>query len=153
MPDHTRPLWADLPHGDAINALLDELRDLTDDEARAIDAAWNAAMDAALDAELDDVLDAALGAPGAPGDPGDPWTAVMGAALGAGRGAPWSATSESAWGSAQYAAQDAARALVVADLVGQYGLTRDHLDTLAAPARTIPRLSAIIDRALPGGES
>ena len=43
---------------DAINALLDELRTLSPDEARD--------MDAELDAEMDAVLDAAFGAGSAP---------------------------------------------------------------------------------------
>ena len=47
MTDHTRPLWADLPTGDEITALLDELRTLSPDEARAIDTAWGAVPEAA----------------------------------------------------------------------------------------------------------
>ena len=38
---------------------------------------------------------------------------------------------------------------VVADLISQHGLTRDRLDTLTAPARVVPRLAEIVDRALP----
>ena len=49
MTDHTRPL-----HGDAISARLDELRTLSLDEARAIDAELDAAMDAVLDAAFED---------------------------------------------------------------------------------------------------
>ena len=36
MPDHDRPLWADLPHGEEIGELLDELHTLSPDEARAM---------------------------------------------------------------------------------------------------------------------
>ena len=143
MTDHDRPLWANLPHSNEINALLDELRDLTDVEARAMDVARSAVRGAARRGAARAAV----------------WGAARrGAAWGASRrgavlGAAWRDAWESAPGSAQYAAGDTALALVVADLVGQYGLTRDHLNVLTAPARTIPRLSVIIDRALPEGES
>ena len=131
MTDRTRPPWANLPHGDEISALLDALRDLTGAEVEALDAtptiirgtarvaAWFAAMGAGRTAT---------------------WTA----AWTAGRGVAWFAE----YPAARSATQDAALALVAADLVGQYGLTRYHLNTLAAPARTIPRLSSIIDAVL-----
>ena len=48
--DRTRPLWADLPHGDEITALLDELRTLSPDEARAMSASWRVAGRAVEDA-------------------------------------------------------------------------------------------------------
>ena len=114
MPDRTRPLWADLPHGDEITALLDELRTLSPDEARAIDTAWGAVPEAA-------------------------WRVAGSAAEGVARRS-----------AARGVPLDAVLALVVADLVGQHGLTRDHLDVLTAPARTIPRLASIIDAALAG---
>ena len=150
MTDHdrTRPLWADLPHGDEISALLDELRTLSPDEARAmatargavVGEAWRAAGAAAVR---------------------EAWKAALDGAGGEARNAPggvaWRTALETMWDATPIAAHTAARdamlALVVADLVGQYGLTRDHLDILTAPARTIPRLSAVIDRALPEGES
>ena len=69
-------------------------------------------------------------------------SAAQGAAV---RSAAWDAVRSAAWD----AARDTAQALVVADLVGQYGLTREHLDALTGPARVVPRLAAIIDRALP----
>ena len=125
MTDQTRPLWADLPHGDEISALLDELRDLTDAEVRAMSTAWGAVPEAAWRGAGRAAEDVARGA--------------------ARRGAPLDAAE----GAAGRAAWDTALALVVADLVGQYGLTREHLDTLTAPARVIPRLAAIINRALP----
>ena len=78
--------------------------------------------------------------------------AAGGAVPGVAWGVPWRAGRYAAAGAAGAAggiAGGALRALVVADLVGQYGLTRDHLDTLTAPARVVPRLAAIIDRALP----
>ena len=145
MPDRTRLLWSDLPHGDAISALLDELHTLTEGEARDMTAAqwgaWHSAMDAARGA--------ARGT-----QRGAPWDATMDATLGAvragaQRGAAWGA----AWVAKWEAAWDTALALVVADLVGQYGLTREHLDTLTGPARAVPRLATIIDRALPTKEN
>ena len=128
MTDQTRPQWADLPHGDAIDALLDELRTLSPDEARAMITAWRVAGRAMEDAAWA-AWRAAKGAER---------TAAVGDALGI--NATMDAARPAAW--------EATRALIVADLVGQYGLTRDHLDILTGPARTIPRLSTIIDRAL-----
>lgn len=141
MTDQTRPLWANLPHGDEISALLDELRTLSPDEARAVDVARSAARGAAWE----DAMNAAWDAAGAR-------CAASDAAWYAGRSAALRDLTD-AEVEAMDTALDAARALVVADLVGQYGLTREHLDTLTAPARAVPRLSAIIDRALPEGES
>ena len=133
MTDHTRPLWADLPHGNEIRELLNALRDLTDVEAHdmyaARDATWGVAGSAALDA--------AGGAGRA-----DAWAAARFATAGAARA---SGARISSWD----AAMGAALALVIADRAGLHDLTRDHLDVLAAPARTIPRLAKIIDRALP----
>lgn len=146
MPDRTRPLWADLPHGDEITALLDELRDLTDVEVRAMGATWRATWLATRLATPVAVWGAA-------------WRAVRVAADGAGRGMVREAVRDTALGAgrgdvdAGAATRDTALALVVADLVGQYGLTRAHLDTLTGPARTVPRLAAIIDRALPTKEN
>ena len=129
MTDHTRPPWADLPHGDEISALLDELRTLSPDEVRAMCAAWSV--------ELDAVWAAA-------------WDAARDAALDTARIAAWDAVDRAtAREFATGAARDAVRALVAADLVGEHGLTRDHLDTLTGPACVVPRLAAIIDRALP----
>ena len=132
MTDRTRPPWADLPHAAAITALLDELGDLTDAEAKAMAAARLATRAAAPVAEW-----------------GAAWRVMWTAADGARRGMTRVAVRDTALAIAGPAARDAALALVVADLVGQYGLTREHLDTLTGPARTIPRLAAIIDRALP----
>ena len=145
MTEQTRPQWGDLPHGDEISALLDELRTLSPDEAEVLAAAWWAAAwgDAWVDltgAEAE-ALDVVRGAARA-----DAWAAARFATAGAARA---SGARISSWD----AAMGAALALVVADLVGRHGLTREHLDTLTGPARTIPRLSAVIDRALPEGES
>ena len=147
MTDRTRPPWADLPHGDAIREFLDELRNLTPAEARAMEIAWDAGWDAALTAAL-----AAARASTGSSTRGAAWCTVWGSAWGAVSGAAMRAgriaARDAAGASVQAAVRDAARALVVADLVGQYGLTRGHLDTLTAPARTVPRLAKIIDRAL-----
>lgn len=56
------------------------------------------------------------------------------------RGAAWSAEWDAAW--------DAVYALAVADRAGHHGLTRERLDALVGPCRTVPRLAAIIDAAL-----
>ena len=81
---------------------------LTAAEAKDLDAAWDAARDAALDAA---------------------WDAARGAARDAARGAARAAARAAARG----AARDAARGAVVSDLVGQHGLTQEHVDTLMAP--------------------
>ena len=130
MTDHTRPLWADLPYGDEINALLDALLDLTDDEVEthpASTAAWYAPSGAAWDAAWLVALDVERPRPPRRRRRRRP----------------------AAWGTVRDAVLDAVLALVVADLVGQHGLTREHLDILTARARVVPRLATIIDRALP----
>ena len=77
---------------------------LTAAEAKDLDAAWVAARVAARDAARDAALDAALDAA---------WVAA------------WDAAWDAAWGAAWGA--------VVSDLVGQHGLTQEHVDTLMAP--------------------
>ena len=139
--DRTRPLWADLPHAAAISALLEELRTLSPDEAEALSASWWAAawgdgLGDLTDAEAE-ALVVARGAARA-----DAWAAARFATAGAVR-------ASGARISAGDAAMGAALALVIADLVGQYGLTREHLYVLTAPARVVPRLASVIDRALP----
>lgn len=136
MTNHTRPLWADLPHSKAVVEMLDALRTLTYGEASdmgtawdaTLEAAWVTAWDATLDAARDAVRDTA-------------WVTAWYAAWGVAR----ATAKDAAW----YAVQDAVLVLAVADLVGQHGLTREHLDTLTAPACVVPRLAEIIDRALP----
>ena len=115
----------------ALAEFLNALRDLTDDEVEALAAAYAAPRDAAQVAA---------------------WCAAWDAARSAAPDAAWRAAWDAMWGAALNAARaavrDAALALVVADLVGQHGLTREHLDVLAGPARVVPRLATIIDRAL-----
>ena len=113
------------PQGEALADYLDALRDLTDAEVEAMDATRNASRTNTWVA----------------------WDAARDVAYTT-RNAAWIA----AWAvshAVHAAIQDAALAVVVADLVGQHGLTREHLDTLTAPARTIPRLAKIIEWALP----
>ena len=124
------------PQGEVLVEFLDALRDLTDVEAEAMGALWGAGWSAAVGAGRS----AAMGAGR---------SAAMVAAPDAALRSAWGTT----WAAAWVAGCAAALALVVADLVGQHGLTRDHLDTLTGPARAVPRLAAIIDRALPTKEN
>ena len=63
--------------------------------------------------------------------------AARGAARDAARDAAWGVAWAAAWAAARAAARaatrDAALAASVADLVGQHGLTQEHIDTLMAP--------------------
>lgn len=68
------------------------------------------------------------------------WYAAQGAAREADRGDAWEEgpraawyAAEEAWYASRYAAQGAAGALVVCDLVGQHGLTQKHIATLLGP--------------------
>ena len=79
-----------------------------EDLAAARGAAWAAAWGAARGAARDAARDAA-------------WAAAWGAARDAARDAAWDAARDAAWGAS------------VSDLVGQRGLTQDHLDTLMGP--------------------
>ena len=96
------------PQGRQIAALIDRASRLTGDELERLVAALDAAWDAALDAARDAARDAA-----------------------------WAAAWAAAWDAARDAARDAALALVVADLIGQHGLTQQHVDTLLAPWRDV----------------
>ena len=115
---------------------LAALRDLTDDEVKALAVAWGAARGrGARDAALDTARNAA-------------WDAADRAAMRDAVQVALRVAAQSVAPPGVAAAWYAALAVVVADLVGQYGLTREHLDTLTAPARAVPRLAKIIDRAL-----
>ena len=59
--------------------------------------------------------------------------AALGAAWAAARAAAWGAAWAAARAAARGGARDAAWAAVVSDLVGQHGLTQEHVDTLMAP--------------------
>ena len=106
------PSWA------LVVAVIRRAAVLTEGEARSLaaarDAAWAAARDAAA------------------------WAATRDATRAAARDAAWAAardaaaraaTRDAAWA----ATRDAARAASVADLVGQHGLTQEHINTLMAP--------------------
>ena len=145
MTDRPRPRWADLPHSNEISALLDALRTLSPDEAEVLSASWWAAAWGDGWGDLNDAEAEAL-AVARSAARADAWAAARFATVGAVRA---SGARISSWD----AAMGAALALVVADLVGQHGLTRERLYVLTAPARVVPRLASVIDRALPGGES
>ena len=96
----------------------------TDDQAAALDAAWTTADVIAMDAAWTIVRDAAY------------LEAREDAWANAGF-VSWDATWLSGWTPDSNAARDAvwnvAKALVVADLVGQYGLTQEHIEALMRP--------------------
>ena len=106
------------PQTTQIEALLDRVRNLTDEEAEALSdavrfadpdfwGAWNATQIAAWDAARTAGRDAARDAA---------WVAA------------WNAAGDAAW----EAIWDAVQALLVRDLVGQHGFTQEHYDTLVA---------------------
>ena len=109
------------PQGPHVAALIARAREITGDEVEK----FNAARDAARESARESARDAASKAAGV-----------------AGRESAWIAASESAWVAASKAARvtasdavwgavwDAARALVVRDLIGQHGFTQAHYDTL-----------------------
>ena len=101
---------------------------LTPTEVTDLAAAWSAAGGAARGAAWSAAWSAAGGAAR-----GAAWSAAWSAARGAAGGAAWSAARGAAWSAAWGAAWSAARGAVVSDLVGQRGLTQDHLDTLMGP--------------------
>ncbi len=94
--------------------------------AAAREAAWDAARAAGWEAAWDTARAAARGAG---------WEAAWDAA----RAAAWAAwaaaaaRADDAWAAARDAAGAAACAIAVSDLVGQHGLTQDHIDTLMQP--------------------
>lgn len=111
------------PQGEAVAAVIDRAARLTLHEVHALSAAWYAARDAAGDAAWDAAGDAAR--------------AAARAARAAARDAAWAAAGDAAGDAAGATAREAALALVVADLVGQRGLTQQHIDLLLAPWRAV----------------
>lgn len=115
------------PQGPHVAALIARAREITGDEVEK----FNAARESARDAVRESARDAASKAAGVDG-----------------RESAWIAASESAWVAASKAARvtasdavwgavwDAARALVVRDLIGQHGFTQAHYDTFTLPWRT-----------------
>jgi hypothetical protein len=107
------------PSGDLVLEVLRQVGEVTDWAAAR--AAARAAGAAAWDAAWAAAWDAARAATRAAGD--------------ATRAAAWAAARAATWDAAGSAAGAATRAAAVADLVGQHGLTQQHLDTLSAPWR------------------
>ena len=109
------------PQHEQIVALIERTRTLTREEAVALgvarDAAWTDAWTDAWAAAWDAAWDAA-------------WTDAQEAA--------WDAAREAAdWDADRRAVGDTACALVVRDLIGQYGFTQDHYDLLTGAWRTV----------------
>ena len=118
-PDPTEAEMVELlgPQWQAIRDLIRRAATLTDEEAKALDAARDAARGAS-------------------------WRAACGAAWDAAQDAAWAAARDAssrdaardaAWDAAWGAARDAAVALVVRDLIGQHGFTADHYRALTRP--------------------
>lgn len=95
------------PQGAEIVALIDRVGRPTAGDA-ALGAAWCAARDAA-------------------------WYAAWDAA----RDAAWNEARGAAWDAAGIAAGNAAIALIARDLIGQYGFTQEHYDTLTVLWRKV----------------
>lgn len=104
------PQWAE------IVALVRRAALLTHSERMRLHAAWHAASYAAWDAA---------------------WAAARSAAWYAARSAAWDAAWDAAWYAARYAAGYAAGALSVRDLIGQYGFTQEHYDTITEVWRKV----------------
>lgn len=123
------------PQGPHVAALIARAREITGDEVEKFNAASESAR-AARESARDAARESA-------------WFAASKAAGVAGRESAWIAASESAWVAASKAARvtasgavwgavwDAARALVVRDLIGQHGFTQAHYDTFTLPWRTV----------------
>lgn len=128
------------PQGPHVAALIARAREITGDEVEKFNAARESARDAVWNAARDAVWNAVRKSA---------WFAASKAAGVAGRESAWIAASESAWVAASKAARvtasdavwgavwDAARALVVRDLIGQHGFTQAHYDTFTLPWRTV----------------
>jgi hypothetical protein len=114
------------PQWRRVVALVRRAARLTPEEIEAVEAAWAA-----------DARDDAWAAAWAADARAAAWAASAGAWR---RGAAWASAARAAaaradaWdAAARDAAWDAAWAIAVSDLVGQHGLTQDHIDTLMQP--------------------
>jgi hypothetical protein len=132
------------PQGPHVAALIARAREITGDEVEKFNAARESARESARDAVWKSARDAVWKSA---------WFAASKAASKAagvaGRESAWIAASESAWVAASESARvtasdavwgavwDAARALVVRDLIGQHGFTQAHYDTFTLPWRTV----------------
>ncbi len=124
------------PHWEHIVAMVRRAAVLTADEIRQLDTAWAAASTAAGIAASTAARIAAWDAAGiAAGG------AACIAASTAARIAAWDAAGIAAGGAVRVAAfdaaWDAARALAMRDLIGQYGFTQEHYELLTGPWRTV----------------
>jgi hypothetical protein len=120
------------PQTAAITRLLSLARAMTPEQAErladVLDAAWGAALDAALDAKRDAKRDAMWGAL---------WEATRVALWEAKRDTTLDAMWGAPWDPMWYSMRGAALALLVWDLIGQHGLTQDHLNRLIGPAKAV----------------
>lgn len=99
------------PQGEQIVALIERRRSLTSRQIDLLNAAWNATWNAAWDAAWDAARETA-------------------------RDTAWDTTWDAAGDAAGCPGGPSAGALVVRDLIGQYGFTQEHYDTLTGPWRT-----------------
>lgn len=105
------------PQTPEVEALIERARNLSSDEARNVEADW----DAVWDVDWYATWHAA-------------WYAAWGAAWGAARDSAWDSAWDADWAAARYAAW----ALVVRDLISPEGFTQHHYDLLTGPwARVI----------------
>lgn len=118
------------PQGLHVVALIRAAADLTEDQARQAATAWAAAWAASRAAAGAIAWKAA-------------WDAARAAAGAVSAADAWAAAGATAWAAARTvagapagaAAGGAAEALVVRHLIGHYGLTQAHYDTLTRPLR------------------
>ena len=126
------------PQAAQIEALLERVRNLTDEEAETLRdawdavrgaawAAWYAARGVAPTAARNAALAAAWGVNAT-------WCAVRVAAW-----AAWDADRVAAWGvnATWSAVRDAIEALAVRHLIGQHGFTQQHYDAMVAPWESV----------------
>jgi hypothetical protein len=129
------PAWQALgPNGDAVAALIERCKTLTNDEAKRLDAARDAAWDAARNAARGAARNAARNAArdaARTAARNAAWDAAWGTARNAAWNAAWDAAWNAAWGTARNAAWDAALALIVKDLI-----TPEQFEILYGPWRS-----------------
>lgn len=112
------------PQWEAVVALIRQAATLTQEKGRALAATWGDARWNAWESARESVLIASSGAGK---------DARRSAAAQASRDSARESVQGLAGHVAGHVAGQAAGALVVADLVGQHGLTQDHIDTLLGP--------------------
>lgn len=112
------------PQGSEVVALIERASQLTGEEIRSLEDAWDAARDAEWDAARGAAWDAARDAA---------WDAAFHAARDAAWDAARDATWNATWNAAWDAASDAVWALFVRDLISDDGFTQNHYDLLTRP--------------------